>query len=189
MWTQCGLTAVDQSAPYYRSDGYWNGSVWMPHQWFFWKAFLDMGRADEARCVARTALDVWKKEVESSHNCYEHFVVQTGQGSGWHHFGGLSTPVLCWYGAYFRPGRLTTGLDAWVETLEVDHDNRGLVSKLRFFGRAHRAPVVIATLEASGSYAVTWAGGPAAYHERYPGTLEVSLPAGASAGELVVRAR
>jgi hypothetical protein len=188
MWTQCGLAAVDQSAPYYRSDGYWNGSVWMPHQWFFWKAFLDMGRADEAHRVAHTALDVWKKEVESSYNCYEHFVVHTGQGAGWHHFGGLSTPVLCWYGTYFRPGRLTTGLDAWMETLEVEPDNKGLASKLRFFGQAQHTPVVIATLEAGGAYTVTWEGRPTACHERYPGALEVSLPAGASVGELVIRA-
>jgi hypothetical protein len=187
MWTPCGLTAVDQSAPYYRPDGYWNGSVWMPHQWFFWKAFLDMGRADKAHRIARTALDVWKKEVESSYNCYEHFVIHTGRGAGWHHFGGLSTPVLCWYSAYFRPGRLTTGFDAWVETLEVESGNKGLSARLRFFGRTHHTPVVIATVTAGGSYTVTWEGKPAAYHERYPGVLEVRLPASARAGDLVIR--
>jgi hypothetical protein len=90
--------------------------------------------------------------------------------------------------AYSRPGRLTTGLDAWVEALEVNPSKKESVSNLRFFGRAHRAPVVIATLEPIWSYAVTWDGRPAAYHERYPGTLEVSLPAGACAGELVIQA-
>jgi hypothetical protein len=188
MWTRCGLTTVDQSAPYYRPDGYCNGSVWMPYQWFVWKTFLDMGQADEAHRIARTALDVWKKEVESSYNCYEHFVVHTGQGTGWHHFSGLSTPVLCWYSAYFRPGRLTTGLDAWVEALYVADDGKSLVAGLRFFGQAHRAPVVIAAVEAGESYTVTWEGRPAACHERYPGVLEVSFPAGASTGELVIRA-
>ncbi|MCB0749698.1 MAG: hypothetical protein KDC90_19735, partial [Ignavibacteriae bacterium] len=33
IWSEVGLTAVDQSAPYYRIDGYWNGTVWMAHQW------------------------------------------------------------------------------------------------------------------------------------------------------------
>lgn len=47
-WTPCGISTVDRSAPYYRQDGYWNGSIWMPHQWFFWKAALDDGRADFA---------------------------------------------------------------------------------------------------------------------------------------------
>ena len=29
MWTPYGLSTVDQSAPYYRDDGYWNGAVWI----------------------------------------------------------------------------------------------------------------------------------------------------------------
>ena len=44
-WTPIGLSTVDQSAPYYRIDGYWNGAVWMPHQWFFWRTALDLGQA------------------------------------------------------------------------------------------------------------------------------------------------
>ncbi len=58
LWSAIGLSTVDQSAPYYRPDGYWNGAVWMPHQWFIWKALLDIGRADEAFRIARTALGV-----------------------------------------------------------------------------------------------------------------------------------
>lgn len=34
-WSPVGLTAVDQSASYYSNEGYWNGTVWFPHQWFF----------------------------------------------------------------------------------------------------------------------------------------------------------
>ena len=99
MWSRCGVSTVDQSAPYYKADGYWNGAVWMPHQWLFWRALLDLGRADAAHCIAATALDVWKNEVETSYNCFEHFIVESGRGAGWHQFGGLSAPVLCWYGA------------------------------------------------------------------------------------------
>ncbi|MDD5350494.1 MAG: hypothetical protein PHQ12_09820, partial [Chthoniobacteraceae bacterium] len=36
LWTRIGLSTVDQSAAYYEPGGYWNGAVWMPHQWFFW---------------------------------------------------------------------------------------------------------------------------------------------------------
>ena len=39
LWTPIGVTTVDQSAPYYRNDGYWNGAVWMPHQWFIGKPY------------------------------------------------------------------------------------------------------------------------------------------------------
>jgi hypothetical protein len=94
LMTPIGLTTVDQSAGYYRRDGYWNGAVWMPHQWFFWKALLDLGDGDAAFEIARRALDVWKAEVEASWNCFEHLIVETGRGAGWHQFSGLSCPVL-----------------------------------------------------------------------------------------------
>ncbi|MGC9467708.1 MAG: MGH1-like glycoside hydrolase domain-containing protein [Anaerolineae bacterium] len=203
MWSPCGLSTVDQSAPYYRDDGYWNGGVWMPHQWFFWKALLDLGRAEEAHRIARTALEVWQREVERSYNCFEHFIVRTGRGAGWHHFGGLSTPVLAWFGAYHRPGRLTVGFDIWIASLEIGpgqatawgegagnaaSGDLALRAELRHFGPAHHAPVVIATL-VPGAYEVTWDGESVTPNERYPGTLEIRLPPGPWAGTLqIVRA-
>jgi hypothetical protein len=186
MWSRCGLSTVDQSAPYYRDDGYWNGAVWMPHQWYFWKALLDLGRADAAYRIAGTGLDVWRREVERSYNCFEHFIVQTGRGAGWHHFGGLSTPVLTWYGAYYRPGRLTTGLDAWVSALRVGEDRRRLSAELALFGQAHHTPVVVVTLEPGAAYASTWNGEPVPHHERVPGALEITLPSGEARGRLDV---
>ncbi|MCW5854223.1 MAG: hypothetical protein KIT87_29415 [Anaerolineae bacterium] len=75
LWTPMGLTAVDQSVPYYRADGYWNGTVWFPYQWFIWKGLLDLGYGDLAFRIARTALDIWKDEVTATYNCFEHFVV------------------------------------------------------------------------------------------------------------------
>ena len=46
---------VDRSAPYYRRDGYWNGAVWMPYQWMFFKAALDAGKTGFAFRIADTA--------------------------------------------------------------------------------------------------------------------------------------
>ncbi len=190
LWCRCGLSTVDQSAPYYRDDGYWNGAVWMPHQWFIWKTLLDLGRADDAHRIAKTALDVWQAEVADSYNCFEHFLVQSGRGAGWHHFGGLSAPVLCWYGAYHRPGRLTVGFDTWVEALEIAPaggapDHTALSARLRHFGAAHHAPLVIITLK-PGNYSATWNGTPVPVAARYPGTLEIPLPAGDATGTLAV---
>ena len=56
LWCACGLSTVDQSAPYYRRAGYWNGAVWMPYQWMFFKSALDAGLADFAYRIADTAL-------------------------------------------------------------------------------------------------------------------------------------
>ncbi|MCU6794944.1 trehalase family glycosidase [Paenibacillus sp. WQ 127069] len=114
LWTPIGISTVDQSAPYYRADGYWNGAVWMPHQWFFWKTMLDLGHPELAFRIADTALTVWKRETETTYNCYEHFIVQTGRGAGWHHFGGLSAPVLNWFAAYYERGKVSVGFNVWM---------------------------------------------------------------------------
>jgi hypothetical protein len=185
LWSRSGLSTVDQAAPYYRDDGYWNGAVWMPHQWFFWKALLDLGRTDQAHHIAATALDLWDKEVRRSYNCYEHFILRTGRGAGWHHFGGLSSPVLCWHGAYHVPGRLTVGLDMWIEGQSVSADQTRLSARLQHLGADQRTPSVIAAL-APGDYVALWNGTELPTQARYPGTLEIRLPRGARAGELEV---
>ncbi|RZM00769.1 MAG: glycoside hydrolase, partial [Pedobacter sp.] len=67
MWTDYGMGVVDQSAPYYLKDGYWNGAVWMPHQWFIWKTMLDLGRPELAMKIVQTGLEVFKKETDNSY--------------------------------------------------------------------------------------------------------------------------
>jgi hypothetical protein len=175
-WTPIGLSTVDQSAPYYREDGYWNGAVWMPHQWFFWKTCLDLGQGDFAWQIARTALGVWRREVEASYNCYEHFIVATGRGVGWHHFGGLSTPVLSWYGAYYRPGRLTTGFDVWVEFIEVEQGARALEAALQTSGQVGRTLEVIVSLDPDYEYTARWNGEECEMQLLHPGVYYVGLP-------------
>jgi hypothetical protein len=75
---------------------------------------------------------VWKREVGLSYNTMEHFLVETGRGAGWHRFSALSTPVLIWFNAYFKPGRLTVGLDGWVRRQEWAKDNREVRAELVF---------------------------------------------------------
>ena len=175
-WTPIGLSTVDQSAPYYCIDGYWNGAVWMPHQWFFWKTCLDLGKGKFAWQIARTALDLWKREVEASYNCCEHFIVATGRGAGWHHFGGLSSPVLSWYSAYYRPGRLTVGFDVWVEEYRPSCESATLVARLRTIGHPGRTLQVIVCLDPGHRYRATWNGSPCETLDVHPGTFYVSIP-------------
>ena len=186
LWSRCGLSTVDQSAAYYRPDGYWNGAVWMAHQWFIWKALLDLGATDAAWKIASTALAVWKKEVERSYHCFEHFIVETGRGAGWHAFTSLSSPVLAWYGAYFRPGRLTTGFDVTVRGLEFAKKNNGLSATLTLQGEAHHTPAVVAVLEPGKRYTARWNGSIVPVHARLPGVLEIRLPVGEGCGTLEI---
>ena len=130
LWSSCGLSTVDQQAPYYRKDGYWNGSVWMPYQWIFFKAALDAGMEDFAFRIARTALELWQEECAKSYHCFEHFNIETRRGAGWHQFGGLSAPVVHWFAAYYRPGTLTTGFDTFVAEACWDPGYTGLWAEL-----------------------------------------------------------
>lgn len=182
LWCRCGLSTVDQSAPYYRKDGYWNGAVWMPHQWFMWKALLDSGHAEEARRIAFKGLEIWKNEVDTSYNCFEHFIVETGRGAGWHHFGGLSTPVLSWYNAYYAEGRLTVGFDAWITEQKAADDASAIRANISFTGT--RSPAVIASLKPALDYSVSWNGNSIPYTECLPGTLEIEIPETPGFGEL-----
>ena len=118
MWTDCGISTVDRTAPYYRVDGYWNGAVWMPHQWFVFLAMLACCRTDDAVKIAVTALDTWKRETDETYNSYEHFILTSGRGGGWHHFGALSAPVVLWYHALLVPGTVTAPPDVFVTASE-----------------------------------------------------------------------
>jgi hypothetical protein len=129
IWSPIGLSAVDQSAGYYLKDGYWNGAVWLSHQWFFWKTMLDLGEEAFAHKIALTALEVWKNEVETSYNCMEHFIIETGRGAGWHQFGGLSAPVLSWFASYYRPGHITTGYNVWLKNYRFNDDCSALTAE------------------------------------------------------------
>jgi hypothetical protein len=109
MMTQIGVSVVDTRAPYYSNSGYWNGSVWMPHQWILWKALLDYGEFKLANEIAEKALHLWQKEVSITYNCYEHFMLENERGAGFHQFSGLSTPVLMWFESYYQPFSITAG--------------------------------------------------------------------------------
>ncbi len=114
MWTPHGITAVSQAAPYFRRDGYWNGKVWIPHQWFLWKAMITEGEFDHAATIATTALRVFDRAARASYCSWELFDSRSGMGEGCHQFGGLSAPLAAFHNAYFAAGRFTPGFDTLV---------------------------------------------------------------------------
>lgn len=121
LWTDIGLSAVDQNAPYFtQGEGYWNGRVWLPHQWFFWKALISYGELGFAKKIARTGVDLWAREVGRTYHLWENFLIKTGRGAGCHQFGALSAPVIEFHNAYFRPGQLTTGYDVIIHENEFN---------------------------------------------------------------------
>ncbi len=186
-WTDSGLSTVDRSAPYFRMDGYWNGSIWMPYQWFFWKAALDDGRSDFAWRIAETALRVYENEVRDSYACYEQFSVATGRGTGWHHFSALSAPVLCWFGAYFAPGRLTGGLGTRIRNLQTAPANWTARISVEPGVAPGESSTLVATVGA-GDWTATYCGKPAEVRRRSACAVEINLPRGTS-GTLILQVK
>lgn len=173
LWTQCGLSTVDQTAPYYRDDGYWNGSVWMPYQWFFWKAALDHGLTDFAWKIASTILDLWQQETQESYCCYEHFDISSGRGAGWHHFSALSTPVMLFYGAYFASHRLTGGFNIHFDNIFQQNDK--IEADIGVDGEVGKSSAMIAALGQDHNWHATYNENPIPMFERSPGIFELKL--------------
>ena len=176
LWTPVGITTVDQHAPYYKADGYWNGAVWMAHQWLYYKTMLDLGRGDDAFRIAQTALEVWKNETDRSYNCCEHFIVASGRGAGWHQFGGLSAPVQYWFKAYYVPGTWTCGFDIWPEDAAFEAGNTRLRAVLRLNGPERLRTTVVACMAPGRAYRATFDGVAMDYTVRMDGVLEIRIP-------------
>ncbi len=187
LWTPYGISTVDRSASYYKVDGYWNGCIWMPHQYFQWKAMLDLGLADKAHLIAFTALDTWAAETSESYQCYEHFFVDSGRGGGWHNFSGLSSPVVNWFTACFRKGTLSTGFDTLVTSQEWAPDWSLLRASLSFDKDASGHETVVAVCMApAASYEASVGGKTVRTWSPYEGLVYVTVPASAKGSVLEV---
>lgn len=126
--TARGLSAVDRSASYSENNGYWNGNIWFPHQYIFWQMLLSLGEADLAHWIADTALREWARESDYRNYTWECINIETGQGGWFHHFGGLSAPLLNWAAAYGRQGEVTAGFDLVID--DVKRSDKGFVEEI-----------------------------------------------------------
>lgn len=172
MWSAAGVSAVDMSASYYHEDGYWNGNVWMSHQWFVWKTMLDNGDSDFAFEIANRALDMWKAETDFSYNTYECFGISTRRGGWFHNFGGLSAPISIWANAYYKPGTVTTGFDVWTDYQKVTCDSAEV--KFKYCGNNEKYTIII-VLNDSENYRVLVDDKEHCYNLRNGSAIEITL--------------
>ncbi|WFB37794.1 trehalase family glycosidase [Kiritimatiellota bacterium B12222] len=174
--TPLGLSTVDQRAPYYSAKGYWNGAVWVPYQYLFWRGALDAGRAEFARMLAEKVLKTWQRETLDAYACFEHFMVESGRGAGWHHFGGLSSPVLNLFAAYFVPGRISTGFRSWIHDQQWSADLRSLTLNLTVQSiPGGDAPICVVCMPVSPGYRVKRNGGEFRGFSVHEGCLDIPL--------------
>lgn len=153
MWTDAGITNVDRSAPYYRQDGFRNGTVGITEQWFAFLAMLSCAHPADAFKIAVTALDTWKTETDASYNCYEHFVAETGRGGGWHCTSDSCAPLSMWYHTLFVPGHVIAPPDVFVLTSAFG-EGYGCVDLSVDAGQAKRAETSLIISLATDDYRV-----------------------------------
>ena len=186
LWSDYGITAVDQSAPYYSVDGYWNGTVWMPHQMILWKTMLDLGMPDRAEQIAMTALENWERECRDSYNCYEHFMIESGRGGGWNNFSGLSSPIINWYSAYFKPGTISTGFGTLVSSQSWSSDLDSFSATLEFDKElVGKETAIIVCAKPGVKYKVSYNGKPVTVTQN-DGEIEIKLKATKSPSRLTI---
>jgi hypothetical protein len=148
---------------------------------------LDLGRPARALAIARRALRTWDAEVRESYHCFEHFLIETGRGCGWHQFSGLSTPVMIFYAACHCPGRLTTGFDAWVERVAFNKKNTRMNAFIKFRPcPASSRRSLLVCMKSGRGYHAEWNGGKVLSDELVPGLLAISLPSVEREGMLMV---
>lgn len=187
LWTDVGLSTVDQSAPYYRSDGYWNGAVWFPHQWLIWKALLDQGEGNKAYKLANKALDTWNKECNESYYTFEHFIISSGRGAGWHQFSGLSSPIINWFNSYYVIGKVSTGFEIFIEKSSFNDDYTYYESYISFDESSRpNSRIIILCMNPDYSYRVKFNNVILIPRVRIPGLLEISLPKTNKSGNLII---
>lgn len=153
MHTPYGISAVDKSASYYMVNGYWNGNIWFPHQWFIWKSMLDMGRADLARDIAHLALDIWKREVENTYYTFEMVNTVTGCGGWFHNFGGLSSPLNLWLKAYYSPGTVNVGFDTYLDKVSFNDDFTAAQINFTYYGESEKITLLCVMKDNEDYYA------------------------------------
>lgn len=182
LWSSIGISTVDRSASYYYDNGYWNGSVWFPYQYLLWKSMFDIGESEFAYQIAVRALSAWKQEVEFSYNTFEMIQIETERGGWFHQFGGLSSPIVIWYHAYYKKGTITTGYETWIEESRFDETYTEAYIKYRKL--TNQENVIMVVMDSSYDYRITINGTAVSGRERVKGTIELLLPE--ETGEIVI---
>ena len=176
MHSPFGISAVDMTAGYYKVNGYWNGNIWFPHQWFIFKSMLDLGETDIARDIAHMALNIWKREVDDTYYTFEMVNTVTGCGGWFHNFGGLSTPINMWVKAYYAPGTVNVGFDTFLEKTKFNSDNTGAEITFTYYGKNEKF-ALLAVMTEGKNYTAALDGEEISF--RYEkGSCEFIIPSG-----------
>ena len=137
---------------------------------------FDLGEGDFALIIANTALNLWKKETEQSYNCFEHFMIDSERGAGWHQFGGLSSPVVVWFHDLYKQGTVTTGYSVFIKEKTINQNNTTLKMKLKNYNEAGNHAQILVCMNESNAYTVKINNKPASFRMVNRGLIMIDLP-------------
>lgn len=176
MHSPFGISAVDMTAGYYKVNGYWNGNIWFPHQWFIFKSMLDLGESSFARDIAHMALNIWKREVDDTYYTFEMVNTVTGCGGWFHNFGGLSTPINMWVKAYYSPSTVNVGFDTYLEKTSFNAKATEAEISFTYYGKNDKF-ILLAVMAEGKEYIATLDGKNVEFNS-INGCLEFTLNSG-----------
>ena len=119
-FTTNGLTILKPNSPYYRDNGYPNGSIWPPLQYFFWKMCYCAGEMDIAKRIADKFLTLFESNHKESLCVCEHFRANTGKSAGNMRFSSFGTLVAAMWKAHRKYGAIQTSYDILLQKLELN---------------------------------------------------------------------
>lgn len=131
--TTNGFTPIKPDSPYYRREGYPNGSIWPPLQYLFWKACVSMGQMEAAREIAARYFHVYEWHHKESLCCCEHYRAETGKGEGNMRFSGFVTPIIAMHKAHHSPGAIQTGYETIILKRKISQDTANITLMAPFF--------------------------------------------------------
>ena len=144
-------------------------------------------RRRKAHQVATTALNTWEKECKESYYTFEHFIISSQRGAGWHQFSGLSSPILNWFAAYYRIGKVSTGFEVWISNSQFNDDYTQYQAEIAFDDSTvpHQRTILVC-MNPEKDYQVTFNGKVVESRVYHQGLLEITLPSTNKSGKLTV---
>jgi hypothetical protein len=187
LWTSIGLLTVDLESPF-SCPGYWIDRAWIPPQWWYWKGALDQGKGEFAFRLAHAVLHNARQTAEEKWDTYENYSYSEMKPGGTGlNFAGLATPALDFFYAYYVPGTLRFGHDAWVEEKEWSGDKTRVRALVRFEQeRPGETRLVCACFRPGGTLKATWKGKDVPVEKVTEGAVHVRIPCRKERGELVI---
>ena len=150
-----GLTTVDMTAGYYKPGGYWNGHVWAPPSWFFFRGLLNYGRVSQAKTLASRVIRSFMKASATHGYIVECVDNRLGHPEHVPYFSGLTAPLLDLIGSLYGPRSTTTGPD-----VDAELSRTKLGWNLKVTSPTHRGWTgILLTLDANRRYAMKPSGG------------------------------